>query len=181
MPNSQPQQPPDLRDPTVVAVEVTSIKGQMALLGQQVQQAMQNVSSQLAALQGDVRDIERTVEKVATQQHELQTHSDGLARAFAAIERLSGRMDHWIDVHESENKGVSDKVNSHATGVRVVWVVFGIVATLAAALMQAKFDAVTGKIDQHVIDSQEARHRVEQHVRDNRAEIEKLKATRLAR
>ena len=172
--------PIDLRDPTTVAVEVTTIKGQMALLGQQVSQGLSNVSSQLSALQGDVREIERTVEKVATQQHELQTHSEGLQRAFTAIERVSSRMDHWIEVHENENQVVADKVNSHSTGVRLVWIGLGVVAALAWAYVESQLGRIGDRMTDHVTSGSEAKASIERRLDRTEAAIEELKATRQA-
>lgn len=171
----------DLRDPTVVAVEVTSIKGQMALLGQQVSQGLSNVSSQLSALQGDVREIERTVEKVATQQHELQTHSEGLQRAFTAIERLASRFDHWVEVHETENQLVADKVTGHSTGVRLVWIGLGVVATLAWAYVESRLGRIGDRLTDHITSGADAKAGIERRLDRAESEIGQLKTTRQAR
>lgn len=165
----------DLRDPTVVAVEVTSIKGQMALLGQQVSQGLSNVSSQLAALQGDVREIERTVEKVATQQHELQTHSEGLQRAFTAIERVSTRMDHWIEVHENENQVIADKVTGHSTGVRLVWLGLCAMSALAWAYVESRLGRIGDRLTDHITSGTEAKAGIERRLDRAESEIGQLK------
>ena len=66
--------------------KVTTIEGALALLSQQVSQGLGNVTSQLSALQGDMRDNARQLAALNSAQHEFQAHSTGLERLAEAIE-----------------------------------------------------------------------------------------------
>lgn len=121
---------PNLGDPLQMAVEVTQIKGTLALMQREVSSGMQTVSSQLAALQGEMRDLGKVTGEVSKQQQAMESHSEGLARAFAEITRLANDNATWRERHERENRDVADKV----TTFRGVLLGFGLLAMLTVSM-----------------------------------------------
>lgn len=124
-----PHSKPDLSDPMQMAVKVTAVEGTLALLQQQVSAGLGNVSSQLSSLQGELREVSKVTSEVARHQQAMESHSEGLNRAFGAIERYANEFAGWRERHESENKGVSNSV----TTFRGVLIGFGVLASLVVA------------------------------------------------
>lgn len=171
----------DLRDPTAVAVEVTAVKGQMALLAQQVSSGLSNVSSQLSALQGEVRDQGKTLKCVESGQHDMQSHSKGLDRLALAIERNSAEFGGWRDRHEADNKGVSDRVTTFRGVLIGVVAVIAVAAGAIAMNQEIRFKRADERLDVHIATVAEGKAIIERRMDRADTEIEKLKSTREAR
>ena len=129
-----------------LAVKVAALEGQLALLSHTVSTGHNNTTSTMAAMQADLRDISKTLTTVAQQQHELQSHSEGLNRAFSAIEKLGNKFERWVDSHERDNRLTSDAVTkwdathlAYKNGLRAIWIVFGLVGLLATWWMDGRF------------------------------------------
>lgn len=176
-----PDKAPNLGDPLQVAVKVTSIEGQLAMLQQQVSTGLTNVSSQLSALQGEQRDMGKSLREVAITQHDMQAHSEGLERLARAIDRNSAEFASWREKHEGENRGVSDRV----TTFRGMMIGFGIVATLLASAViynvQSGFNRQDERFNDHVKTGADTRATLEQRITRNEQAIEALKQTKGAR
>jgi hypothetical protein len=168
----------DFANPAEVAVEVTEIKGQVALLAQQVSTGLSNVSSQLGSLQGDVRDVQKGLQLVANQQHDIQAHSTGLDRLAKAIEAHVAASQEWQRTHVAENQAVADQVK----GWRGMVIGFGIAASLLSAaaiyIVQdgfARDAAERARIEAiHVSDT----NRLERVIERNQADIRELQQAR---
>jgi hypothetical protein len=135
--------PEDLSDPLQVAVKITRMEGTLALLSQQVSQGLGNVTNQLGAMQGEMRDTNRKVGELAHAQHEFTSHSDGLNRLGKSIEDHVHEFREWRKAHETDNRGVSD----HVTGFRgalklVAWAGVFVIA-LVVFTVQLQFDAAS--------------------------------------
>ena len=73
-------------------------------------------------------------------------HSEGLSRAFAALEKLSTRLDGWIDKHEAENRSVADTVTDFKGRFRGVWMAGGLVVALGSTLVALAWGQVNEKL-----------------------------------
>jgi hypothetical protein len=132
MPKHTPNVERDLRDPQNVAIEITEQRGLLAMLSREVSTSNSNLSSTLQAVQADVRHMGDKLADVARLQHEQVSHSEGLGRAFQAIERLANEFSGWRKDHEDENDATSRKVTWFSGGVTVLTLVGGL---LIAALL----------------------------------------------
>lgn len=144
---SPDRRPVDLSDPLQVAVKVTAIEGTLAMLQQQVSTGLTNVSSQLSALQGEQRDMGKSLREVADTQHEIQNQSEALERLARAIDRNSAEFAAWRDKHEVANQGVADKVTAARGALWVVSLVVLAVGALAGAYVNAEFANVRRESD----------------------------------
>lgn len=100
----------DFTNPAEVAVEVTEVRGQLALLSQQVSAGLSNVSSQLSALQGEHRETQKEIRDVSSQLHGMREQSTGLARLAQSIADQTAENVAWRKTHEVENRDVADRV-----------------------------------------------------------------------
>lgn len=166
-PQAEGLNPTDLLDPTTVAVEITAIKGQMALLNQQVSQALSNVGSTLTAMQGDLREVQKDVREVMSQQHALADHSTGLERLGAAIEKFTHENEAWRRSHEGENRGVADRVTFWRGAVFVLTLLGGVVSTAVVYIVQDGFARDAAE-----------RARLERLIERNEADIRELQQAR---
>lgn len=168
----------DFSNPAEVAVEVTEVKGQLALLSQQVSAGLSNVSTQLGALQGDVRDVQKGLQLVANQQHDIQAHSTGLDRLARAIEAHVTASQEWQRAHVAENQAVADQVK----GWRGMVIGFGLAAGLLSAaaiyIVQDGFSRAAAEMARveaaHVSDT----NRLERIIERNQADIRELQQAR---
>lgn len=112
MPKPSPSVNRDLRDPQGVAEELIEHRGYLTLLQREVSTSSQNLASAVAAVQADVRHMGDKLADVARLQHEQVTHSEGLGRAFQAIERLANDFAGWRREHEAENDETAKRVTT---------------------------------------------------------------------
>ncbi len=147
----------DLSDPLQVAVEVTTVKGTLALLQQQVSIGLTNLSSQMAAIQAEQHASTKVIAEVARQQQAMETQSEGLSRAFIAIERVADEFARWREPHELANRNVADRM----TTFQGVLIGFGLLAAtvvgLAALSVQQGFRRADENLAAYVIRSAEYR------------------------
>lgn len=169
---------PNLGDPLQVAVKVTAIEGQLAMLQQQVSGGLTNVSTQLAALQGEQRDMSKSLREVAITQHDMQAHSEGLERLARAIDRNSAEFSAWREKHEGENTKVSERV----TTFKGMMVGFGIIASVLAAAMvyivQSGFERQDENLRSHIQTGADSKNELIMRITRNEKEIEKLREMR---
>ena len=133
----------DLSDPMQVAVKVTTIEGALALLSQQVSQGLGNVTSQLSALQGDMRENAKTLAALNAAQHEFQAHSSGLERLAESIEKATVENMQWRRAHETDNRGVSDSVAAAKGALKLIAWSGVFVIGLVVFTVQLQFNAAT--------------------------------------
>jgi hypothetical protein len=113
-------------DPTQLAVDVAGIKGTLALFQQQLSQGMQNNTSALGALQADVRELGKAQAQVASLLTAMESHSQGLGRAFTQIGEVARGFHDWREAHETKNERTADTV----TTWRGVIIGLGLIGTL---------------------------------------------------
>ena len=133
----------DLSDPMQVAVKVTTIEGALALLSQQVSQGLGNVTSQLSALQGDMRDNAKQLAALSSAQHEFSAHSTGLERLAEAIENSTKENMEWRRRHETENNDVSSAVQQAKGALWLLAFAGMAVVGLVVFTVQSQFEAAT--------------------------------------
>ena len=110
MPNHGPR--PNLADPLQVAVEVTELKGTMAMFQQQLSTGLNNNTSMLGSLQSEVRELSKVTGQVATLLSAMESHSAGLGRAFDAINAGAASLNAWREKHEAENTITAEQVTT---------------------------------------------------------------------
>jgi vacuolar-type H+-ATPase subunit I/STV1 len=135
--------PRDFSDPMHVAVRVMELERDTRLVEQSVSLGMKTVFDQLASVQGDLRDLDRSVHGIAAQAHEIQSHSTGLDRLAKSIEKHVEQQELRWSKHEEENQRVADRV----TLWRGVVIGFGILAALLVTgtgfFIKSQFDDAT--------------------------------------
>lgn len=183
MTNRPPSQPAkDLRDPTVVAVEVTTIKGDVALLASQVSTGLGNVVSQLAALQGEFREQGRLLRSVESAQHDMQAHSTAVERLAGSIDRSTAENLSWRKAHEADNKTVGDRVTVFKGAMIGFGLLGATVMTIAGLWINAEFANIRRESNDKAMFLAEARGRItEKHNQDTaqlKSEIQEIKANR---
>jgi hypothetical protein len=162
---------PNLADPLQVAVEVTELKGTMAMFQQQLSTGLNNNTSMLGSLQAEVRELSKVTGQVATLLAAMESHSAGLGRAFDAINAGASSLNAWREKHEAENRQTADQVTT--------WrgVVLGI-GLFGALLLSAAIYIVQKGFADAAID----RDRIESHVdslaRDADARLDALELRR---
>lgn len=116
----------DFNDPMQVAVRLMEIERDGRLIGQQVTLGMRQMTEQQASTQGDIREIERVVREIQSAQHEIKSHSSGLERLAASIDKHVTQQEKRWEKHEAENAIVASQV----TMWRGVVIGFGVLAAL---------------------------------------------------
>lgn len=141
----------DLTDPKQLAIEVVGMRGTLALFQQQLSTGLGNNTSALSALQGDVRDLRNATSQVATLLQAMETHSQGLNRAFSEIHAIAREWHDWRKDHEAKNQGTSDAV----TTWRGVVIGMGLVGTLlvSAAIYIVESRFASAQLDRSRIEA----------------------------
>lgn len=172
---------PNLSDPLQVAVEVTEVKGTLAMLQSQVSTGMGNVSTQLAALQGDVRELSKVTSEVARHQQAMEAHSEGLNRAFVSIERLANEFSGWRKEHEEDNCVVADRV----TTFKGVLIGFGLLGSLVVGMATWGVMSVIERADENLAAYQRSQQaemlRLQTQLERAQAELRELREARTLR
>lgn len=172
---------PNLGDPLQVAVEVTEVKGTLAMLQSQVSSGIGNVASQLAALHGEVRELGKVTAEVARHQQAMEAHSEGLNRAFVSIERLANEFSGWRKDHEEENSFVADRV----TTFKGVLIGFGLLGSLVVGMATWGVMSVIERADQNLAVYQRSQQaemqRVHTQLERAQAELQELRESRALR
>lgn len=93
-----------------LAAGLSETNQNVALLQQRVSQGMESVSSQLASMHAELRELTRVSEKVAVQQQSMESHSEGLERAFRAIKELADKTSGGFEAERTARAAVRDQV-----------------------------------------------------------------------
>lgn len=163
----------DLLDPAVVAIEVTTVKGELALLSSRLTTGLDNVSSSLAALQTEFREHGRLLKSVETSQHDLQQHSQGLERVGNALERHIVESFDYRKTHESANQRVADQVNRFSGIVAGFGLLGAVVVTVAILWINAEFGNIRREASDQTARNSDARASI---VRQHEQDITRLEA-----
>lgn len=113
-PNNLPLDP---SDPTSLALAMTRLQGDHTILQREVATNIQNLTACITALQADSRHLSEQLADVVRLQQQQVSHSEGLDRAFKAIEKLTTRIETWIEKHEGENRTTADCVTRFQGGL----------------------------------------------------------------
>lgn len=161
--------PTETFDPTALAVALTKLQGDQAVLQRDVQVSIQNLTSSTHAVQAEVRHMGEQLAELARLQQQQVSHSEGLDRAFKAIEKLTGRMDVWIEKHEGENRTTADCVTAFRGGLAATRWVVGVVGTLVAGLLAAWIGAIAWNFNTEVANARTERTRIEAQITSQHA------------
>lgn len=115
--------------------KIATLEGQLALLAKEVSMSTSNMANAIAAMQGDLRDVGRTVGNMRAEQQEMRSHSEGLDRLGKAIEKLNDRLDR----RDVKDEAVNDSISAFRGGVKVLWAVVLILGSLASAYVLNEF------------------------------------------
>jgi len=129
---------------------------------------------------------------VARLQQQQVSHSEGLDRAFKAIEKLTTRIEGWIEKHEGENRTTSDCVTRFQGGLSATRWAAGILATLLGVCIGgvgtwAKGAIEDARADRVRIEAQlRAAHetdvaRLQSQIDSTRLKVEQVESTKGAR
>lgn len=151
----------DLRDPALVAIEMTAIKGEFALLSSQVSQGIGNLTSQVSAIQGEFREHGRVLRSVESAQLEMQAHSNAVDRLARAIEAGTAENMRWRKDHEGENRVVADRVTTFRGIMLGVTILAGAAFTIAMNWITAEFSNVRGEATREAVVLAEKRSAIE--------------------
>ena len=119
-------------DPTQLAVDVAGIKGTLALFQQQLATGLANNTSTLQAVQAEVRDLGKVTAQVASLLTAMESHGQGLGRAFTQISDVARGFNDWREAHEAKNERTADTVTTWR-GVIIGLGIFG--AMLGSSLV----------------------------------------------
>ena len=131
--------PADLLDAAVIAIEHVGLKGDFALLQAQTSTNLQNLSSQVSALQGDSRATMQILRNVEAAQHQMQAHSSAFERLAASIDRSTAENLQWRKDHEQVTAALVARVNKFQGGLIGVSLLAGTLFTVAVMWVNAEF------------------------------------------
>lgn len=126
---------PDLSDPLQVAVEVTEIKGSLALMKEQLSTGLGSLSKAIDSLQNEQRQTTKIMIEVSRHQQAMEATSEGLSRAFNAIEKLANEFSGWRTAHEKKNDETDDHVTAFRGSLRGVGWTIGLITLLGGAVI----------------------------------------------
>lgn len=107
----------------------------------------------ISGMQQDMHKLVAIAEKQIELQHESRQQSTAIDRAFkdmkenreellAAIREAGRSFSEWRNEHERKFGACADTVNSHKTGVRIIWAVFSVMALSSVAWLFVQFERV---------------------------------------
>jgi len=179
-----------------LAVALTQLRADQTILQREVASSIQNLTSATDAMQAELRHVGAKLETVAHLQEKQVTHSEGLDRAFKAIEKLANSFEGWRERHEGENKVTSDCVTEFRGQIRGAWLAGGLVVMLASTLSTVAWNRINERFAENDKALAEARAervavearrqsahdrdmaRVEKEMAEHRAALEKLQIGR---
>lgn len=126
---------PDLSDPLSVAVEITAIKGSLKLLQEQISTGLRNIVKTIDAIQLEQRQTTSIMNEVSRHQQSMEATSQGLNRAFLAIERLTSEFSGWRQAHEEANDETSEAVTGFKGALKGLGVAMAITSVLFGAVL----------------------------------------------
>ena len=121
---------PNHADPIQMAMEVTALKGQ-------VQSGFNGINATLERLEKDQREVRQTMVDLVRHQATMESHSEGLGRAFKAIENHTSEFAKWRISHEAENDAVSERVVMFKGSLKGAAVLVGVIVMLCGALVSS--------------------------------------------
>lgn len=151
----------ELLDAAVLAVEITELGGRHAMLQTQVSTSLNNISSQLAAVQSEMQSQSRALHNVEIVQASMQAHSSAVERLAKAIEHSTNENMRWRERHEADNKHVADRVTKFQGAVVVITLFAGAVFSVVGMWLNAEVSSLRRE---HTADVQHVR----QTLADNR-------------
>ena len=126
---------PDLSDPLQVAVEITEIKGSLGLMKEQISTGLGNLSKAIDSLQSEQRQNTKIMLEVSRHQQAMEATSEGLSRAFKAIEKLASEFSGWRIAHEKKNDETEDHVTAFRGSLRGIGWTIGLITVLGGAVV----------------------------------------------
>jgi hypothetical protein len=129
----------DLRDPVNVAVKVTGLEGQVALMQQALSTGLSNVTSTLSAVQGEQQDLRREMARILESLHALKEHGSGLERLAQQIKDAGDGFNDWRREHEKDNQAVLERVNVWRGVIIGVCILAGSLAASVIYIVQDGF------------------------------------------
>jgi chromosome segregation ATPase len=183
-------------DPAELAIGLAQVRADQTILQREVATNVQNLTSTLHSVQAELRHVGEQLTDVARLQQQQVNHSEGLDRAFKAIEKLANSFDSWRERHEGENKVTSDCVTEFRGQIRGAWLAGGLVVMLASTLSTVAWNRINERFAENDKALAEARAervavearrqsahdrdmaRVEKEMAEHRAALEKLQIGR---
>ena len=118
----------DYTNPTVLAVELTEMRGRLAFLGQ----GMGEVKSA-------VHDLGEQISTVISSQNEFRQHSSGLERVGKEIAKYFSDNDEWKKAHVADNQKVADQVTHWRGWILGVMVMVGVLSAAVVTMVRDGF------------------------------------------
>ena len=144
----------ELLEAAVLAVELTELSGRQAMLQTQVSTSLNNISSQLAAVQSELQSQSRALHNVELVQASMQAHSSAVERLAKAIESSTTENLRWRERHELDNKHVADRVTKFQGAIVVITLFAGAVFTVVGMWLNAEISSLRRE---HLADVQQIR------------------------
>lgn len=115
-----PEQPTgfDPNDAMQVAVKFVQLESALQSMQLSATNSNQNLASAIQGLQQEVRDLAKGIGAITQLEHDRQTHSDGLTRAFEAIAKLSHLHEVAWEKHTSEEESYRARTSHEASKTR---------------------------------------------------------------
>lgn len=144
----------ELLDAAVLAVEMTELGGRHAMLQTQVSSSLNNISSQLAAVQSELQSQSRALHNVELVQASMQAHSSAVERLAKTIEHSTVENMRWREKHEADNKTVADRVTKFQGAIMVITLFAGAVFSVVGMWLNAEVSSLRRE---HLADVQQIR------------------------
>lgn len=175
----------DLSKPENVAGLALKTAAQADLLQQEVRITLEGMREEM-------HKQSASLDTLATTVSEYSSHSEGLARLAAAIDKQSLTWDTWRSRHELENRDVADKVTAARGALRMLAWGAGFLVALITGIIQMQFNGaasdrarVERKIDTESqrIEAQQLREhqRMDAEVAEIKRRVDEIQGTQGAR
>jgi hypothetical protein len=158
-------------DADAVHHQMLELKGEYQLLNQRLDSSISAMTSHLSALQGDMQAVRGKLDALSHAQTEFRDHSSGLDRVNKALEKFIEASERRWAAHEGENRIVADLVNSHRTGIKISWGVFGFFVLVLGALGNTQIRRVDERMADHLRAGEDTKRAIEARFQRNEADI----------
>lgn len=108
----------DPTDPMQVAIRMEKQDGQIASMGLAFTNTTQNLTTAIQGLQQEVRDLGKGISAIGQLEHDRQSHSEGLARAFEAIAKLSAMHEQAWERHSAQEALYRERIAAESAQTR---------------------------------------------------------------
>jgi len=112
------------------------------MLQTQVSTSLNNISSQLAAVQSEQQSQTRALHNVEIQQAAMQEHSSAVERLAKAIDNSTTENMRWRERHEADNKSVADRVTKFQGAIVVITLFAGAVFTVVGMWLNSEISSL---------------------------------------